>query len=311
MIQFVPGNAAEVTDVVLSHPEFASLHYTGSTSVFQSLYGKIAGNVAAGKYRGYPRIVGETGGKNYHLLHPSADAHNAVINTVRGAFEYQGQKCSATSRAYIPSSLWPEVKKGLVEETQKLKIGPPDDFANFIGPVIHRGSFDKLKKVIYDAKNDSELTLLVGGKYDDTKGFYIHPTIYKTTNPKHPLLSTELFGPILTVYVYDSSSPTSFDKACELIDQTADYALTGAIFARDREAIRRAEVALRNTAGNFYINVKCTGAVVGQQPFGGARASGTNDKAGSPNLLSRFVSMRSIKEDFVGSTTVEYPSNEV
>ena len=313
VIQFVPGDAVEVTDVVLAHKDFSSLHYTGSTSVFRSLYGKISGNVAKGKYRGYPRIVGETGGKNFHLLHDSAEPHNAVINTVRGAFEYQGQKCSATSRAYVPSSLWPAVKEGLIKETQGLKVGPPTEFGNFTGPVIHQASFDKLRKVIDDAKSDSELELLVGGTYDSSKGFYIHPTIYQTTNPHHPLLSAELFGPILTVYVYDSSPADSsaFSNVCKLIDSTSDYALTGAVFAKDRYAIRFAEEALRNSAGNFYINVKSTGAVVGQQPFGGARASGTNDKAGSPNLLSRFVSMRSIKEDFVESNVVEYPSNEV
>lgn len=317
VIQFIPGDAVEVTDVVLAHKDFSSLHYTGSTSVFRSLYGKISNNVAYGKYRGYPRIVAETGGKNFHLLHDSAEPQNAVINTVRGAFEYQGQKCSATSRAYVPSSLWPTVKEGLIRETQALKVGPPTQFGNFIGPVIHQASFDKLRKVIDDAKSDSELELLVGGTYDSSKGYYIHPTIYQTKNPYHPLLSTELFGPILTVYVYESSPSSSslpaspFANVCKLIDSTSDYALTGAVFAQDRYAIRFAEEALRNSAGNFYINVKSTGAVVGQQPFGGARASGTNDKAGSPNLLSRFVSMRSIKEDFVGSGIVEYPSNEV
>lgn len=311
VIQFIPGDAVEVTDVVLAHRDLSSLHYTGSTAVFRSLYGKISINVAEGKYRGYPRIVGETGGKNFHLLHASADPHNAVVNTVRGAFEYQGQKCSATSRAYIPSLLWPIVKEGLIRETKALKIGPPEEFENFIGPVIHQGSFDKLKKVIDDAKGDEELECLVGGTYDASKGYFIHPTIYKTANPRHPLLSTELFGPILTVYVYDSAPDAAFADTCELIDETSDYALTGAVFAQDRRVLRFAEDALRNCAGNFYINVKSTGAVVGQQPFGGARASGTNDKAGSPNLLGRFVSMRSIKEDFVGSQKVEYPSNDI
>ena len=311
VIQYVPGDAIEVTSIVLAHKDFSSLHYTGSTTVFRSLYGKIANNVAEGKYRGYPRIVGETGGKNYHLIHSSADPQNAVINTVRGAFEYQGQKCSATSRAYMPSSLWPTMKPGLEAHTKALKVGPPTEFGNFIGPVIHEASFNKLKKVIDEAKGDPELELLTGGKYDSSIGYYIHPTIYVTENPHHHLLSTELFGPILTVYVYDSEPSSAFGDMCKLIDGTSDYALTGAVFAKDREAIRFAEEMLRNSAGNFYINVKCTGAVVGQQPFGGARASGTNDKAGSPNLLSRFVSMRSIKEDFVGSVEVEYPSNEV
>lgn len=311
VIQFVPGDAVEVTSVVLGHRDFSCLHYTGSTSVFRSLYGKIATNVAEGKYRGYPRIVGETGGKNFHLVHSSADVQNAVINTVRGAFEYQGQKCSATSRAYFPSSLWPKVREGLIKETQSLKIGPPTEFGNFIGPVIHQASFQKLSKAIDDAKSDSELELLVGGTYDSSAGYFIHPTIFLTKNPHHSLLSTELFGPVLTIYVYESESLDAFADVCKLIDNTSDYALTGAVFAQDRQVLRFAEDALRNSAGNFYLNCKSTGAVVGQQPFGGARASGTNDKAGSPNLLSRFVSMRSIKEDFVGSGKVEYPSNEV
>jgi 1-pyrroline-5-carboxylate dehydrogenase len=311
VIQFVPGDAVEVTQAVLAHKEFASLHYTGSTTVFRQLYGKIAMNVAEGKYRGYPRIVGETGGKNYHLVHTSADPHNATINTIRGAFEYQGQKCSATSRAYFPSSLWSSVKPTLIAQTKALKVGPPEEFGNFIGPVIHQASFNKLKKVIDAAKEDKELECLVGGTYDSSTGYFIHPTIYLTTNPRHHLLSTELFGPILTIYVYDSQPKEAFGDMCKLIDSTSDYALTGAVFAKDRQAIRFAEDMLRNSAGNFYINCKSTGAVVGQQPFGGARASGTNDKAGSANLLSRFVSMRSIKEDFVGSREVEYPSNEV
>lgn len=312
VIQFIPGNAEQVTEIVLAHREFASLHYTGSTAVFRSLYGAISKGVADAKYRGYPRIVAETGGKNYHLVHSSADPHNASINTIRGAFEYQGQKCSATSRAYIPSSLWPSMRSALISETKALKIGSPSEsFANFIGPVIHRRSFEKLSKVIDDAKSDKELECLVGGTYDDSIGFFIHPTIYLTSNPHHHLLSTELFGPILTIYVYDDSAPNAFADTCKLIDSTSDYALTGAVFAQDRVAIRQAEEWLRNSAGNFYINCKSTGAVVGQQPFGGARASGTNDKAGSQNLLSRFVSMRSIKEDFVGSAEVEYPSNKV
>ena len=312
VIQFIPGDAAQITNTVLAHRDFASLHYTGSTAVFRSLYGAISKGVAEARYRSYPRIVAETGGKNYHLIHNSADPRNAVINTIRGAFEYQGQKCSATSRAYIPSSLWPTMKSTLISEAQALKVGSPSEsFLNFVGPVIHRRSFDKLAKAIDDAKSDKELECLVGGTYDDSKGFFIHPTIYLTSNPHHPLLSTELFGPILTVYVYDDSAPNAFLDTCKLIDTTSDYALTGAVFAQDRAAIRQAEEALRNSAGNFYINCKSTGAVVGQQPFGGARASGTNDKAGSQNLLSRFVSMRSIKEDFVGSAEVVYPSNLV
>ena len=311
VIQFVPGNAVEVTKVVLSHSKFAALHYTGSTAVFRSLYGQIAAGVADGKYQNYPRIVGETGGKNFHLIHRSADIRNAAINTVRGAFEYQGQKCSASSRTYVPLSVWPEFKKILVEETQKLKVGPPSDFANFIGPVIHEAAFKKLSKVIDDAKADPDLELLVGGTYDGATGYFITPTVYAAKTASHPLLARELFGPILVVYVYDDARPEAFVDVCRTIDETSEYGLTGAVFARDREAVRVAEDALRNAAGNFYVNCKCTGAVVGQQPFGGSRASGTNDKAGSINLLSRFVSMRSIKEDFVGSDEVAYPSNVV
>lgn len=313
VIQFVPGNPEEVTRVVLEHKKLAALHYTGSTAVFRKLYGSIANGVAEGRYQGYPRIVGETGGKNFHLIHPSADIENAAIQTVRGAFEYQGQKCSATSRAYIPKSVWPQIKERLISETKALSIGPPEDHKNFIGPVIHAGSFKKLSGVIDEAKHDKELELLVGGKHDNSTGYYIHPTIYVTTNPEHKLLSTELFGPILTVYVYDDAiSPVeAFSSVCKLIDNTSEYGLTGSVFASDRDAVRFAEDALRNSAGNFYINCKSTGAVVGQQPFGGARASGTNDKAGSQNLLTRFVSMRSIKEEFNATTKVEYPSNEV
>jgi len=301
----------EVTKAVLAHKKFAALHYTGSTSVFRSLYGQIASGVAEGKYQGYPRIVGETGGKNFHLVHPSAELRNAVVQTVRGAFEYQGQKCSATSRTYVPKSLWPEFKAQLVEETKALSVGPPTDHANFIGPVIHAGSFNKLSKVIDSAKDDPELQLVVGGTYDNSQGYYIHPTIYETKSASHALLSTELFGPILAVHVYDDSQPDAFAAICRTIDTTSEYGLTGSVFATDRSAIRFAEEALRNAAGNFYINCKSTGAVVGQQPFGGARASGTNDKAGSLNLLSRFVSVRSIKEEFVATAAVAYPSNEV
>jgi len=313
VIQFVPGDAEAVTKVILEHPQFASLHYTGSTAVFRSLYGKIANGVAEGTYQGYPRIVGETGGKNYHLLHPSAAVTHAAINTVRGAFEYQGQKCSATSRAYVPKSLWQDFKTQVVSETKKLKQGAPSaSFDNFIGPVIHAASFNKLKDTIDAAKSDSALELLVGGTYDDSTGYYITPTIYATTDPDHPLLSRELFGPILVIHIYDDATqPSSFEQICAKIDSTTPYALTGAVFAQDRTAIRKAEELLRHSAGNFYINVKCTGAVVGQQPFGGARASGTNDKAGSASILSRFVSMRSVKEQFVEDVDVLYPSNGV
>ncbi len=313
VIQFVPGDPVEVTKTALAHREFAALHYTGSTAVFRQLYKQIAVGTADGLYRGYPRIVGETGGKNYHVVHCSADVENVVFNTVRGAFEYQGQKCSATGRGYFPKSLWDQIKPRLVEETKKLKVGSPEAYDNFIGPVIHQQSFDKLKKVIDDSKNDSELECIVGGSYDGSEGFYINPTIFVTTNPNHKLMSQELFGPIITIYVYDDTSDPAqaFIDICKTCDETSDYALTGAVFAQDREALRYASEALRNSAGNFYVNCKSTGSIVGQQPFGGARASGTNDKAGSSNLMSRFVSMRSIKEDFVGLNEVLYPSNIV
>lgn len=310
VIQFVPGDAVDVTKTVLNHPEFAALHFTGSTSVFRELYGRIASGVAEGKYRSYPRIVGETGGKNFHLIHKSADIRNAVVQTVRGAFEFQGQKCSATSRVYVAASVADEFQKQLVDEVKQIKVGDPSDFTNFCGPVIHEAAFNKLARVIDDAKKDPELELLAGGSYDSSQGWFIQPTICRTQNPNHPLLSRELFGPILTLYVYDDASDSGFADVCALIEQTSEYGLTGSVFAQDRAAIRFAEDALRNAAGNFYINCKSTGAVVGQQPFGGSRASGTNDKAGSANLLARFVSLRSVKEEFFPTYKVGYPSNE-
>lgn len=309
VIQFVPGDAAEVTNTVLNHREFSALHFTGSTSVFRSLYGQIANGVAEGKYRSYPRIVGETGGKNFHLVHKSADVRNAAVQTVRGAFEFQGQKCSATSRAYVAESVADEFLSIVAAEAKALTMGEPTTFTNFCGPVIHEASFNKLAQVIDEAKNDPELELLAGGTYDSSKGWYIQPTVYRTSNPDHPLLSRELFGPVLVIHTYADKTEADFTRMCEKIDQTGEYALTGSIFAQDREVLRAADDALRNTAGNFYINCKSTGAVVGQQPFGGARASGTNDKAGSGNLLSRFVSLRSIKEEFVPTYKVAYPSN--
>ncbi|KAF8249297.1 delta-1-pyrroline-5-carboxylate dehydrogenase 1 [Wilcoxina mikolae CBS 423.85] len=310
VIQWTPGDAITVTEAVLAHKDFAALHYTGSTQVFRELYGKIATGVVEGRYKSYPRIVGETGGKNFHLIHKSADIRNAVVQTVRGAFEYQGQKCSACSRVYVPASVSSEFLDDLKSEVEKLKIGAPDEgFDHFIGPVIHRASFDKLSSVISEAKNDPDLQLLVGGKFDDTNGFYIHPTVYIAKSPDHKLFSTELFGPVLVVYVYPDAE---WDGVLKTVDESGGgYALTGSVFAKDRAVIRHAEEELRNAAGNFYINCKSTGAVVGQQPFGGARASGTNDKAGSMSLLTRFVSMRTVKEEFVATTQVGYPSNEV
>jgi 1-pyrroline-5-carboxylate dehydrogenase len=285
VIQWIPGDPVEVTATVLASKDFAALHYTGSTAVFRELYGKIGQATAEGKYRGYPRIVGETGGKNFHVVHRSADVPNAVAQTVRGAFEYQGQKCSATSRAYVPSSLWGEFSKGLIEATKKLKVGPVTSAENFIGPLIHKGAFDRVSGAIKAAKSDPELELVVGGDFDDSKGFFVHPTVFVTKNPHHWIVNKELFGPVLAVYVYDDSKSTSVDPAkdtsflelLDLVDKTTEYGLTGSIFASDRLAIRVAEDKLRNAAGNFYVNCKSTGAVVGQQPFGGARASGTNE----------------------------------
>ena len=311
VIQFVPGDPVEVTDAVLAHPEFAALHYTGSTGIFRKLYGQIGQGIAEGRYKGYPRIVGETGGKNFHLLHSSADVDNAALQTVRAAFEYQGQKCSACSRVYVPASVADKFKSKLVEEVEQLNIGPPEDFGNFIGPVIHEGSFKKLAGVIDAAKDDKNLTLLTGGKYDSSKGWFVHPTVYETADVAHKNMATEFFGPIVHLYVYDDSKPTGFEDICKIVDTTTEYGLTGAVFAKDRAALRYAEEALRHSAGNFYVNGKCTGAVVGQQPFGGARASGTNDKAGSLSLLSRFVSMRTVKEDLLPIDKVIYPSNDV
>ncbi|EPS42837.1 hypothetical protein H072_3146 [Dactylellina haptotyla CBS 200.50] len=309
VIQFVPGDAEAITDTVLSHKDFTGLHFTGSTAVFRHLYGKIAKGVADGTYRSYPRIVGETGGKNFHVVHSSADVKNAVIHTVRGAFEYSGQKCSATSRLYVAASIWEEFKKQLIAETEALTVGPSENFDTFIGPVIHQASFDKLKKVIDDAKGAKGLTLLTGGKYDDSKGYFIHPTVYQTDDPTHELFNRELFGPVLAAYVYPDAE---FENVLKAVDATGGgYALTGSIFAKDREVIRYAEEKLRDAAGNFYVNCKSTGAVVGQQPFGGGRASGTNDKAGSMNLLLRFVNVRSIKEEFDSTDAVTYVSNAV
>ncbi|KAJ4269866.1 1-pyrroline-5-carboxylate dehydrogenase [Fusarium torreyae] len=308
VIQFLPGDAATVTEAVLKHPEFAALHFTGSTDVFRQLYGKIAEGVTSGLYRNYPRIVGETGGKNFHVVHGSADIRNAVVNTIRGAFEYQGQKCSATSRLYVAQSIWPEFKKELIKETEKLKMGSPEQPQNFIGPVIHERSWNKLDKVIKEAKADQDVDLLTGGNTDRSEGWYIQPTIFQVKKPDHNLLKTEFFGPLLTAYVYPDAE---YKQTLSVIDRTTKFGLTGAVFARDRSAIEAAENGLRQAAGNFYVNAKSSGAVVGHQPFGGARASGTNDKATSTNLLSRFTSLRSMKEDLVGADTVEYPSNEI
>ncbi|TFK62107.1 delta-1-pyrroline-5-carboxylate dehydrogenase [Pluteus cervinus] len=306
VIQFVPGPPPEVVAQAISHKNFAALHFTGSTFVFKKLWKDIANNVD--KYRGYPRIVGETGGKNFHIVHPSAEVKNAVLQSVRGAFEYQGQKCSALSRLYVPSSLWNgEFKTLLLSEIAKIKVGSPLDWGNFLGPVIGRPAYDKIIGYIQKAK-EAGGEILIGGSGDDSKGYFIQPTVILTKDPRSVTMVEEIFGPVLTVYVYEDSK---FEETLDLIDTTTEYALTGAIFSSDRKALLTATNRLRNAAGNVYYNEKCTGAVVGQQPFGGARASGTNDKAGSTSIFYRFVSARSIKENFVGLEDFQYPSNLV
>lgn len=292
-------------DVVFNHPDFAGIHFTGSTGVFKNMWKQIGENTKI--YKSYPRIVGETGGKDFVLVHKSAKVDEVVANLCRGAFEYQGQKCSAASRAYLPSNLADAIKKKLVAEIKTMKMGPVDDFTNFINAVIDEKSFDKLESYIRQAKKDAGAKILVGGKCDKSKGYFIEPTVIEVKDPKYVTMCEELFGPVLTIYTYDESK---FDETLKLVDNTSPYALTGAVFATDRAAIEKATEKLLNNAGNFYINDKPTGAVVGQQPFGGARGSGTNDKAGSILNLYRWLSARTIKETFVPATDYRYPFME-
>ncbi len=302
VINVVYGNSGMITDTVLDSADFAGIHFTGSTGVFNDFWTTIGKNI--NKYKTYPRIVGETGGKDFVWAHPSADAKEVATALSRGAFEYQGQKCSAASRAYIPASLWNSVKEYLVADVKSFKMGSPKDFTNFMSAVITEQSFDKLASAIEDAKKSNEAEIVVGGGYDKSKGWFIEPTVILTTNPKYDTMERELFGPVLTVYVYEDAK---WEESLALVDSTSEYALTGAIFSGDRYAIETATKALTNAAGNFYINDKPTGAVVGQQPFGGARASGTNDKAGSVLNLLRWVSPRTIKETFVPAVDYRYP----
>ncbi|CAG8628049.1 2236_t:CDS:10 [Ambispora leptoticha] len=304
VIQFIPGPAAEITEQILKSPDFASLHFTGSTQIFKKLWKDIGNNIDI--YKSYPRIVGETGGKNFHVIHKSANIENAVHQTIRGAFEYAGQKCSAASRVYVADSVWDEFRTALLTEHAKIKVGPVEDFTNFYGPVIHKASFEKIKSYIEWAKGDASSEIIAGGSYDDSKGYFVQPTIIVTSNPKSKTISEEIFGPVLTIYVYKSDD---YEKILDVVNETSGYGLTGALFAQDLHAILLGQNKLRHAAGNFYLNEKSTGAMVGQQPFGGARASGTNDKAGSPNLLYRFVSMRTIKENFINIENFSYPSN--
>lgn len=302
VINVVFGDPVMITDTVLASPDFSGLHFTGSTHIFKDLWKQIGNNIH--NYKTYPRIVGETGGKDFIVAHPSANAKQVATGMLRGAFEFQGQKCSAASRAYIPQSLWPDIKAFLIKEMKTFKMGSPDDFSNFITAVIHEESFDKLAGFIDQAKIDSDATIIAGGGHDKSKGYFIEPTVIQTTNPKYATMSTELFGPVMTVFVYDDAD---FEATLKLVDETSEYALTGAIFSTDRYAANLATKALENAAGNFYINDKPSGAVVGQQPFGGARASGTNDKAGSAQNLLRWLSPRMIKETFVTPTDYRYP----
>ena len=302
VINVVFGDPVMITDTILASPDFAGIHYTGSTHVFKDIWAKIGSNIH--HYKTYPRIVGETGGKDFIVAHPSANVKQVATGIVRGAFEFQGQKCSAASRTYIPKSLWPELKKQLITDVKSMKMGSPEDFSNFITAVIHEGSFDKLTHFIDQAKKDADAEIIVGGNYDKSVGYFIEPTIILTTNPHYSTMETELFGPIVTIFVYEDAK---WQETLKLVDTTSPYALTGAIFSQDRYAIEQATVALQNAAGNFYINDKPTGAVVGMQPFGGARASGTNDKAGSALNLLRWVSPRTIKETFVTPEDYRYP----
>ncbi|MES2812376.1 MAG: L-glutamate gamma-semialdehyde dehydrogenase [Bacteroidota bacterium] len=302
VINVVFGDPVMITDTVLASPDFAGIHYTGSTFIFKEIWKKIGENIH--NYKTYPRIVGETGGKDFIIAHPSANVKQVTTAITRGAFEFQGQKCSAASRAYIPQSTWPAVKEQLIADVASMKMGSPEDFSNFITAVIHEGSFNKLAGFIDQAKKDADAEVIIGGNYDKSKGYFIEPTVIVTTNPKYATMETELFGPVITIYVYEDAK---WAETLTLVDQTSEYALTGAVLSTDRYAIEEATVALQNAAGNFYINDKPTGAVVGMQPFGGARASGTNDKAGSAQNLLRWVSPRTIKETFVTPEHYSYP----
>ncbi|MEV4597550.1 L-glutamate gamma-semialdehyde dehydrogenase [Amycolatopsis sp. NPDC049253] len=302
VINLLPGDGKAVSEVALTHRDLAGIHFTGSTPTFQHLWSTVGANIAG--YRGYPRLVGETGGKDFVLAHPSADLDVLRTALVRGAFEYQGQKCSAASRAYVPRSLWEQLKDGLVSETEAITYGDVSDLSHFGGAVIDRRAFDKHASLFERVKGDAEVEILTGGTADDSVGYFVQPTVLVSSNPKHEIFSTEYFGPILSVHVYEDAQ---FDEMLKVIDETAAYALTGSVIANDRAAVAKASQALRYTAGNFYVNDKPTGAVVGQQPFGGARASGTNDKAGSIFNLLRWTSPRSIKETFVPPTAVRYP----
>lgn len=302
VINLIYPSGPDAAEVIFNHRDFAGIHFTGSTEVFQNIWQTIGNNIH--KYKSYPRIVGETGGKDFIIAHKSADVKVLCTAISRGAFEYQGQKCSAASRVYVPNNLWTELKPLLQADLKSMKTGPTEDFTNFINAVIDEKSFDKLVKYIDAAKKDSSVEIIAGGNYDKSIGYFIEPTVIVASNPKYGTMCEELFGPVLTVFVYEENK---FEETLQLVDETSIYALTGAVIAQDRYAIELATEKLQQSAGNFYINDKCTGAVVGQQPFGGARGSGTNDKAGSKINLLRWVSPRTIKETLVSPTDYRYP----
>ncbi len=302
VINFIPGSGSEVGDPVLASPDLAGIHFTGSTAVFQGMWKIVGANIHKSKY--YPRIVGETGGKDFIFAHNKADVDALVVAAIRGAFEYQGQKCSAASRMYIPKSIWSEFKKKYVDEVSKIKMGDPEDFSNFMCAVIDKGAFQSIKSYIDFAKESKDAEILTGGKCDDSKGYFIEPTTIVTTNPKFKTMQEEIFGPVLSIYVYEDDK---FDETLELCNTTSPYALTGCIWSQDREVISKMSDKLRNAAGNFYINDKPTAAVVGQQPFGGGRASGTNDKAGSTMNIMRWMTARAMKETFDPPKDWRYP----
>jgi 1-pyrroline-5-carboxylate dehydrogenase len=302
VINMVPGPGGTIGDPAINNANLAGIHFTGSTPIFQSMWKSIGGNI--NQYKSYPRIVGETGGKDFIFVHESADITEVAVGAVRGAFEYQGQKCSAASRMYVPKNIWPKLSDTIINLVDQIKMGDVTDFTNFMNAVIDKAAFTTITEYIDFAKDSNEAEIIAGGGYDDSKGYFIEPTIILTTNPKFKTMEEEIFGPVLTIYVYDENK---YEETLKLCDETSPYALTGAIFAKDRYAIIKASDILRQAAGNFYINDKPTGAVVGQQPFGGARASGTNDKAGSYLNLIRWVSARTIKENFVPPKDFKYP----
>ncbi|MAS69704.1 MAG: 1-pyrroline-5-carboxylate dehydrogenase [Zunongwangia sp.] len=302
VINMVMGDPEMITDTVLKSPDFAGIHYTGSTEVFKNIWAKIGNNIH--KYKSYPRIVGETGGKDFIIAHPTSNPKQVATAITRGAFEFQGQKCSAASRVYLPKSLWPEIKDFVVEDVKSIKMGSPEDLTNFFTAVIHERSFDKLASYIEKVKKDDDAEIVVGGNYDKSVGYFVEPTVVLAKDPHYTTMEEELFGPVVTIYVYEDEK---WEETLHTVDNTSAYALTGAVFSGDRYEAARATDILQNAAGNFYINDKPTGAVVGQQPFGGARASGTNDKAGSKLNLMRWISPRLIKETFVPATDYKYP----